>query len=45
MFDYRGTVFNIGDKPFSEKNGFYAEPQVLEILDMELMEGDLSRME
>ena len=45
LFDYGGTIFNVDDKPFSEKNGFFAEVETLEILDLELIEGDLNRME
>jgi len=35
----------VDEKPFSEKNGFYAEIETLEILDLELVEGDLGRMD
>lgn len=45
MFDYGGTTFNIGDKAFLEKKGIYAEPEVLEILDIRLISGDLSRFD
>ena len=45
MYDYGGTVFNIGDRPFSEKDGVFAEKSVLEILDLELVEGDMERMD
>ncbi len=45
IFNYLGTIFNVDDKTFSEKNGFFAEVETLEILDLELLEGDLSRME
>lgn len=45
LFDYGGTIFNVEEKPFSEKNGFFAEVEALEILDLELLEGDLSRMD
>lgn len=45
MFDYGGTIFNIEDRAFSEKNGVFAEMAVLEILDLEMVSGDLSRMD
>lgn len=42
--DYGGTLFQIGDKKFSEKNGVYAEVEAMEILDYQLVEGDFSRL-
>ncbi|MEP5613365.1 MAG: FtsX-like permease family protein [Cyclobacteriaceae bacterium] len=39
LFDYGGTVFNVENQPFSEKGGFFAEPQVLDILDVKVKEG------
>lgn len=45
LFDYGGTVFNIEDKAYSEKNGVFAEKSALEILDLEMVHGDLSRMD
>lgn len=44
FFDYGGTLFQVGDKKFSEKNGVYAELTALEILDFQLSEGDLTRL-
>jgi len=44
LFDYGGTVFRIGDKSYLEKNGVFAEKETLEILDLEMVQGDLSRM-
>ncbi|MEO9484687.1 MAG: ABC transporter permease [Ekhidna sp.] len=38
-FDYGGTVFQIGDKSFSETNGYYAEFDALDILDVEIIAG------
>lgn len=42
FFDYGGTVFNVGEQVFSEKNGVYAEPDALDILDIEVVEGSFS---
>ncbi|CAE7292000.1 macB [Symbiodinium microadriaticum] len=39
MFDYGGTIFRVDDKVFSEKNGFFADPSALDILDVELIHG------
>lgn len=38
-YDYGGTVFRIGEKVFSETNGYYTELPTLEILDVELIAG------
>jgi len=45
MYDYGGTVFKIDDKSFSEKNGVFAEKGALEILDIEMIAGNLSRLD
>lgn len=42
LFDYGGTVFNIDDQPYSEKNGVFAEPEVFSILDIKLLHGSYS---
>ncbi len=39
--DYGGTIFSVGKKVFSEKNGVYAELAAMEILDLELVDGSL----
>ena len=43
LFDYGGTIFNIDNRPFSEKKGVYAEPEVLDILDIEVLEGSFTQ--
>ncbi|MEP1095249.1 MAG: FtsX-like permease family protein [Cyclobacteriaceae bacterium] len=43
LFDYGGTIFNVGEQPFSEKGGFFAEPQVLDILDINVKEGSFNK--
>ncbi len=45
LFDYGGTIFNVDDKPFSEKNGIFAEIEALEILSLDIVEGELSSMD
>ena len=45
MFDYGGTIFNIEDNAYSEKNGVFAEPEALEILDIDMISGDWSRFD
>ncbi len=40
--DYGGTVFNAGDKVFSEKNGVFAELNALEILDLKMTKGNVN---
>lgn len=42
LFDYGGTIFNVGEQPFSEKGGVYAEPQVLDILDINIQDGSFN---
>ncbi|MDW3191093.1 MAG: FtsX-like permease family protein [Cytophagales bacterium] len=44
FFDYGGTLFQVGDKKFSEKQGVYAELAAMEILDYQLVEGDFDRL-
>ena len=39
IFDYGGTIFRVDNQPFSEKKGVFAEPEVLDILNIEIMEG------
>lgn len=38
--DYGGTLFRIGDRVFSEENGYYAELPTLDILDVEIVAGN-----
>lgn len=38
-YDYGGTVFRVGDKTFSETDGYYAEFDALDILDVEMIAG------
>ncbi|MEQ9404580.1 MAG: FtsX-like permease family protein [Cyclobacteriaceae bacterium] len=42
IVDYGGTVFNVGEKVFSEKEGVYAEPYALDILDIKLIAGSFT---
>ncbi len=42
--DYGGTVFRVGDKVFSEENGFYAEFDALEILDVNIIDGSIEAL-
>ncbi len=41
LADYGGTIFNVGDRAFSEKNGIYAEREAIEILDLEIVAGSI----
>ncbi len=45
FFDYGGTLFQVGEKKFSEKQGVYAELPAMEILDYQLVEGDFGRLD
>ncbi len=42
IFDYGGTIFNVDNQPFSEKKGVFAEPEVLDILNIEVLEGSFT---
>ncbi len=42
IFDYGGTVFYVDNQPFSERKGVMAEPEVLDILNIELLEGEFT---
>lgn len=42
LFDYGGTVFTIDNQPFSEKKGVFAEPEVLDILNIEVLKGSFT---
>ena len=42
MMDFGGTVFNVENQAFSEKDGLFAEPQILDILDIQLLAGSFS---
>ncbi|MEM9326979.1 MAG: ABC transporter permease, partial [Bacteroidota bacterium] len=41
FLDYGGTIFNLDERVFSEKNGVYAEREALDILNVELVAGNL----
>jgi putative ABC transport system permease protein len=45
VLDYGGTVFNIDETSYSEKKGVFAEIETLEILDINLVAGDVGRMD
>lgn len=45
MLDYGGTMFRVGDKILSEENGYFAEEEALEILDIDLIHGSLENLE
>ena len=45
MFDYGGTVFTIEENSYSEKYGVFAEPEALEILDIEMVSGNWDRFD
>ena len=45
MFDYGGTVFTIEENAYSEKHGVFAEPEALEILDIEMVSGNWDRFD
>ncbi len=43
IFDYGGTVFYVDNQPFSERKGVMAEPEVLDILNIEFLEGEFTQ--
>lgn len=44
MLDYGGTMFRVGEQIFSEENGFFAEEEALEILDIRMIHGSLESL-
>ncbi|HAA22494.1 MAG TPA: hypothetical protein DCP28_28405, partial [Cytophagales bacterium] len=41
MFDFGGTLFQIGEEVYQEENGMFADTDALQILDLELVFGSL----
>ncbi len=45
FLDYGGTMFRVGEQIFAEENGFFAETDALEILDIKLVHGTLESLQ
>ncbi|MEQ9376419.1 MAG: FtsX-like permease family protein [Imperialibacter sp.] len=44
FFDYGGTTFQVDESMFAEENGFFAEKEALEILDIRMKSGNLESL-